>query len=634
MPFGFEGSNRMEQAEQGLKEFRKYVDSLIVIKNDKLRDVYGNLGFKKGFQMADKVLATAVKAIAEVITSHYGVNIDLRDAKTVLSKSGTAIMGSAKAGGQNRATEAIMGALDSPLLNDNHIKGAKNVLLLIISGDEDHEITIDEIGQINEYIQNEAGGSANIILGMGEDVELKDQISVTVIATGFEGGDQPHLPGIKKQDEKIKIPLGTEVIETPPTVVETKPAAPVIQDPMNTPIAKTTRVTPSNSDGQVDLFQGIEEAEARIQQDIAPQEDVVENIIQNEPLEQEEEVKSETIETIEPSTSEELNEENDVFSSDFTDDLNSNEILFEVTRVDGPANNEPQPSIEELEVPSALPEQESNIGFEETIEETKFVLEDEFTPEESKHDADEIINTVFVESAINDADEKENIVLDEDFEFTLEDDFNISNEEIEEPQLSQKEAPLETAPILDPMNFSIDEINKITRQPAEEEAFIEEPQLVDTTEEEPHETKEPEVRKVTLDDLRELEQKLGVGTPKTEPVSKTEPNNEGDEFLDFGVKTISKEELEAKEDVNPIDNKIDFANSKLVRDRFNRLGSFQYKFTSNEVDNKEPAFKRIGLEVQNNGISDENPISRMSVNGEGNDLNINNNNSFLHDNVD
>jgi cell division protein FtsZ len=305
-----------------------------------------------------------------------------------------------------------------------------------------------------------------------------------------------------------------------------------------------------------------------------------------------------------------------------------------VTRVDGPANNEPQPSIEELEVPSALPEQESNIGFEETIEETKFVLEDEFTPEESKHDADEIINTVFVESAINDADEKENIVLDEDFEFTLEDDFNISNEELEEPQLSQKDAPLETAPILDPMNFSIDEINKITRQPAEEEAFIEEPQLVDTTEEEPHETKEPEVRKVTLDDLRELEQKLGVGTPKTEPVSKTEPNNEGDEFLDFGVKTISKEELEAKEDVNPIDNKIDFANSKLVRDRFNRLGSFQYKFTSNEVDNKEPAFKRIGLEVQNNGISDENPISRMSVNGEGNDLNINNNNSFLHDNVD
>ena len=158
MPFSFEGGARMTQAEKGIEELRQYVDSLIIIKNDRLREVYGNLGFKKGFQKADEVLATAVKAIAEVITHHYKANIDLKDAKTVLANSGTAIIGSACAGGQQRALNSVEAALDSPLLNDNHIKGAKNVLLLIISGSEEHEVTFDEIAEINEHIQTEAGG--------------------------------------------------------------------------------------------------------------------------------------------------------------------------------------------------------------------------------------------------------------------------------------------------------------------------------------------------------------------------------------------------------------------------------------------------------------------------------------------
>ena len=199
IPFQFEGKMRSEQAQKGIENLRSQVDSLIIINNNKLREVYGNLGFKAGFSKADEVLATAAKGIAEVITHHYTQNIDLRDAKTVLANSGTAIMGSSQASGSGRAHEAISKALDSPLLNDNKITGAKNVLLLIVSGSQ--EITIDEIGEINEYIQSEAGNSANIIMGVGEDSALGEAISVTVIATGFDQEQQNNI--VNTESKKI-----------------------------------------------------------------------------------------------------------------------------------------------------------------------------------------------------------------------------------------------------------------------------------------------------------------------------------------------------------------------------------------------------------------------------------------------
>ena len=199
MPFQFEGKIREEQAKKGIEKLRNEVDALIVINNNKLRDIYGNLGFKEGFAKADEVLATASKGIAEVITHHYTQNIDLKDAKTVLSNSGNAIMGSATSSGTKRSIEAISSALDSPLLNDNRIHGAKNVLLLIVSGKQ--EITIDEIGLINEYIQEKAGHSANIIMGVGEDLNLEESISVTVIATGFDPNQQEEI--IHSDSKKI-----------------------------------------------------------------------------------------------------------------------------------------------------------------------------------------------------------------------------------------------------------------------------------------------------------------------------------------------------------------------------------------------------------------------------------------------
>jgi cell division protein FtsZ len=231
IPFSFEGKMRNEQAQIGIRRLRKHVDSLVVINNNKLREVYGNLGFKAGFSKADEVLSTAATGIAEVITHHYTQNIDLRDAKTVLSNSGTAIMGSAQASGSNRAQNAITKALDSPLLNDNKIEGSKNVLLLIVSGTS--EVTIDEIGEINDYIQSEAKTNVDIIMGVGEDESLGDAIAVTIIATGFNPEQQNEISKLEskkivhrleedrakpepvaKQEEKPKVEQETRVVHT------------------------------------------------------------------------------------------------------------------------------------------------------------------------------------------------------------------------------------------------------------------------------------------------------------------------------------------------------------------------------------------------------------------------------------
>ena len=234
MPFAFEGRRRSKQAQEGIDQLRQNVDSLIVINNNKLREVYGNLGFKAGFSKADEVLSTASRGIAEVITHHYKQNIDLHDAKTVLSNSGTAIMGSAKEEGTNRARTAIVKALDSPLLNDNKITGAKNVLLLIVSGT--NEVTLDEIGEINDYIQDEAGYDANIIMGVGEDEKLGDSIAVTIVATGFAKDQQSTITNteVKKivhtleNDQKATYNFNEKTITKSPTLEQ--PISDVIQE--------------------------------------------------------------------------------------------------------------------------------------------------------------------------------------------------------------------------------------------------------------------------------------------------------------------------------------------------------------------------------------------------------------------
>jgi cell division protein FtsZ len=253
IPFQFEGKVRSEQALAGVERLRKQVDSLVVINNNKLREVYGNLGFKAGFSKADEVLATASRGIAEVITHHYTQNIDLKDAKTVLSNSGTAIMGSSTAEGADRAKLAISSALDSPLLNDNKITGAKNVLLLIVSGtNEANEITIDEIGEINDYIQSEAGYNANIIMGVGEEESLGEAISVTVIATGFNIEQQEEI--VNTEPKKI-----IHSLEDEQKIVHELLNKTIATLPVNEPIFENQIAAEEKADSVDPVFDAIDE---------------------------------------------------------------------------------------------------------------------------------------------------------------------------------------------------------------------------------------------------------------------------------------------------------------------------------------------------------------------------------------
>ncbi|MHB8403047.1 MAG: cell division protein FtsZ [Bacteroidia bacterium] len=219
MPFMFEGKKRKMQAEQGLEEMKKYVDTLLVIGNDKLRDIYGNLKMSEAFAHADNVLTGAAKSIAEIISINLHINVDFNDVKTVMRDSGVAIMGTAMASGERRAIRAVEQALNSPLLNDNNIRGARHVLLNIMSGSDD--ISMDEFGEITDYIQEASGYTAELITGYGIDQSLGDNVGVTIIATGFES-NKPNGFETAKQPEKIVNVLEDhkpEVLETPVNII-------------------------------------------------------------------------------------------------------------------------------------------------------------------------------------------------------------------------------------------------------------------------------------------------------------------------------------------------------------------------------------------------------------------------------
>lgn len=190
IPFRFEGRQRLHQAIEGINKLKENVDSLLVINNEKLSEIYGDLKLSTAFSKADDVLATAAKGIAEIITLHGYINVDFEDVKTVMTNSGVAVMGSASAEGEDRAVNAIRKALTSPLLNSNDVRGARNILLNISSGQE--EVTMDEVGQITDYVQEAVGDSASIIWGTGQDDKLENKVSVTIIATGFENGLIPE----------------------------------------------------------------------------------------------------------------------------------------------------------------------------------------------------------------------------------------------------------------------------------------------------------------------------------------------------------------------------------------------------------------------------------------------------------
>src|SRR5882762_9283621 len=209
-PFAYEGKKRIQQAEEGIKTLKQYVDTLLVISNDKLRHQFGNLKMREAFERADNVLATAAKCITDVISSTGQINVDFADVCTVMRNGGVAILGNAAAAGENRAQKAIEEALNSPLLNDNDISGAKWILININSSEGEHEFTMDEVEVIQNYLLTQAGEDTDVILGLGYDNSLHNKIGITLIATGFEHKD----PFNKKQavDESAAAPKDEKVV--------------------------------------------------------------------------------------------------------------------------------------------------------------------------------------------------------------------------------------------------------------------------------------------------------------------------------------------------------------------------------------------------------------------------------------
>ncbi|MFY7989809.1 MAG: cell division protein FtsZ [Fluviicola sp.] len=236
VPFAFEGRRRRQQAEEGLEEMRQNVDTLLVINNERLREVGGNMSLSQSFAMADNVLSTAAKGIAEVITTTGAINVDFNDVNTVMRNSGVAIMGSATAEGEDRAISAVKEALNSPLLNDNNIEGATYILLNITYGDS--EVTMDEIGEITDFIQEEAGSTADIIWGHGKDESLGDKLCVTLVATGFKSSP---ITGFEKAPERKVVKLEEEAKNeiTTPLTSPTQQVVPTVTS-MEEPFLKST----------------------------------------------------------------------------------------------------------------------------------------------------------------------------------------------------------------------------------------------------------------------------------------------------------------------------------------------------------------------------------------------------------
>ncbi|MCW3083647.1 MAG: cell division protein FtsZ [Bacteroidetes bacterium] len=235
IPFGFEGKKRKAQADAGLEALKSNVDTLLVISNDKLREIYGNLKVTEAFGHADDILTTAAKGIADIITTTLQINTDINDVKTVMKQSGVAIMGSAQASGEHRSLRAVEQAMASPLLNDSNIKGARYVLVNVTCGED--EITMDELGEITDYIQDAAGMTAEVIKGYGVDPSLGDKVNVTIIATGFnshadagisfEKAPERKVFSLMDEPKKVETPVVNETAKTEEIVSKTEEIVPV-----------------------------------------------------------------------------------------------------------------------------------------------------------------------------------------------------------------------------------------------------------------------------------------------------------------------------------------------------------------------------------------------------------------------
>lgn len=269
-PFSFEGKRRKNQAEEGLEEFKKYVDSYLVISNDRLREIFGNLTLGSAFAQADNILTTAAKGIAEIITIPGYINVDFKDVRTVMKESGVAIMGSYAAEGENRALRAVEGALASPLLKDNEIEGARYILLNISSGDK--EVTMDEVSIITDFIQQEAGLAADLIWGNCTDEGLGEKISVTIIATGFQTKEEREV----EKSQVRKVSLLTPELAPMVKPVQANTFIEFKKEDINEPVLKATE------ESQVDLFAGYFHSAPKVEEEKVSDSEYVRHTLNDE----------------------------------------------------------------------------------------------------------------------------------------------------------------------------------------------------------------------------------------------------------------------------------------------------------------------------------------------------------------
>ena len=554
IPFEFEGVQRMTQAREGIEELKLHVDSLIVINNNKLREIYGKLGFKSGFAKADEILATASRGIAEVITQTGHLNIDLNDARTVLSNSGTAIMGTGTATGDDRAMRAVKSAIESPLLDNNHIRGAKKVLLLIVSGAE--EVTFEEMGIISDFIQDqvtvEGGVPADIIMGVAEDEGLGDAVNVTVVATGFHEGQVVNpLTGIP---EKVKHDLDDD--------------AP-LKSVVNEPIAKV-----------ITIEQPIKVEVKHLLDD-------------DEEIQEESAVEQSIDEVFSPSSSE-------VFSQD---DRQQVSMSFEFDLEE--SQSETFSSVEQdIEEPiESLTDSQTDLPHIST----------EITSEVSQNKEEEFENSIISE------------VLEQKVVFSLTEELEINPEDIASAEAIEKS---------DFASESVSEKIVHTLSLEEEEEVLdfeltndlnEEPFIADTV-------SEPEIAPEVISQVElataPIEALKGLTNLESEIIE--EPlENELEQAIVFKEKSIVT--LSSHSDT--VQEQIERAQK-----RKDRLQKFNYRFNNNSVIDsaeREPAYKRQGIELNDKIHSTDESLSRMSLTtNEAGEVELKSRNSFLHDNVD
>ncbi len=624
-PFSFEGNIRAVQAEKGIAEMRDAVDSLIVINNDKLRQVYGDLGFRNAFSKADEVLAGAAKGIAEVITNHYTQNIDLRDAKTVLENSGSALFGTASAEGEDRASIAVSAALDSPLLNDNHIKGAQNILLLLTSGEGDHEITIDEIGEITDHIQREAGGNANVIMGIGGQNEEGSKITCTIIATGFPTGKRV-LPTDKP--EMVVHTLDEEKQESNAIKEETNFTAPIVNP----------EATHEDSQDRVVMDLGdFEEAQEGFPQ--IPEEDpeIFDTRLNEEAFDDEEA----TVHVLEWDISDEAPDQEDQES-----DMQEEEPqLISTEDVEPVIHSIENSSAEESETDSqkggleVSPWDLFSQAVEPEEEEIELVIIDEVEQETESPVSIPEVASEFDEPAPAPMERPQGMVEQQSQEdYGLEEPINLESSDEPTGTLATSTFTLEDIEG-DGFALNLEEIEASERTTTQEST---------TNSETTYEAFDLSLSEVP--NLRNKAQQESIDHSLTVPSPEfheseiaTEDVEEDEASLAFEVKTIEVitapevEERSHEEDMDrPIsavkaDNAGDFPTK--VKDRISRLQAFQYQFKgSNQIEESErvPAYMRQGVDVDLEHKSEDKP-SNIGVDSEGN---IRTNNSFLHDNVD